>query len=176
MPTSHRDYVVRRLNAMPGVVCESPGGAFYVFPQCEVDDADGHEMGMPELSSLLLEAGVACLPGDGFGPLHGRGHLRLSYVASMDELAMGLDRMAACLEGLRRAMPATEACLDGLAMARATRAASPSAAACAPRPAKKARVRPHQGADAEAAAAAASASACADAGDGGGRCDSRGRW
>ena len=98
-----RDYMVQRLNAMPGVTCDTPGGAFYVFPRCVVravgsDGQIGPEMTMHELSSKLLLAGVACLQGDAFGPVHGSGYLRLSYVSDMQQLVMGLDRMEAYLK------------------------------------------------------------------------------
>jgi aspartate aminotransferase len=81
---ARREIVVDGLNALPGVTCEAPGGAFYAFPQ--VDQAD-------EIAPRLLdEAGVALLPGSDFGA-GGAGHLRLSFAASQDQLREGLARM-----------------------------------------------------------------------------------
>jgi len=90
-----RDYVVERLNAMPGVVCPSPAGAFYAFP-------DVSAVGIPceELATgILNEAGVAVLPGTDFGK-QGAGHIRISYVRSMDVLKEGLDRIETYIKSL----------------------------------------------------------------------------
>jgi aspartate/methionine/tyrosine aminotransferase len=85
-----RDRLVRGLNAIPGVHCELPQGAFYAFPNVKA-------LGIPsrELAHRLLEeAGVAVLPGDDFGR-NGEGYLRLSYATSIQEIDRALDRMAA---------------------------------------------------------------------------------
>ena len=62
-----RDFVVERLNTMPGITCEAPGGAFYVFPRCAVLAAGAmegdDEMSVGEIASELLDAGIVCLPG-----------------------------------------------------------------------------------------------------------------
>ena len=76
-----RDVIVAGLNAVPGVSCVQPSGAFYAFPNVR-------EVGMPaaELADLMLErAGVACLPGTAFG-CHGEGYLRFSYANSIDNI------------------------------------------------------------------------------------------
>ena len=73
---SRRDRLVTLLNAIPGVTCLTPGGAFYAFPNIK-------SFGLPaaELQRRLLdEAGVAVLAGTDFGP-GGEGYLRLSYAA-----------------------------------------------------------------------------------------------
>ena len=76
-----RDVIVERLNAIPGVRCKKPAGAFYVFP-----DITGTGWNERELaSSLLDEVGVAVLAGTSFGP-EGAGHIRLSYAASIANL------------------------------------------------------------------------------------------
>jgi len=76
-----RDVIVDRLNAIPGVSCKKPAGAFYVFP-----DITGTGWNERELaSSLLDEVGVAVLAGTSFGP-EGAGHIRLSYAASIANL------------------------------------------------------------------------------------------
>lgn len=87
-----RDYVVQRLNAMPGVTCPTPAGAFYAFP-----DTTGTGMSCEDLSTALLnEAGVAVLPGTDFGE-GGAGHIRISYVRNMEVLKEGMDRIEAYL-------------------------------------------------------------------------------
>jgi len=92
-----RDYVIGRLNAMPGVTCATPKGAFYAFPNVE-----GTGMGCRELSEILLNtAGVAVLPGTDFGD-KGEGHIRISYVRNMDILKEGLDRIEKCLVDLKK--------------------------------------------------------------------------
>ena len=94
--TKRRDYVIGRLNAMEGVTCPTPAGAFYAFPNVSA-------LGKPceEIASLLLkEGGVAVLPGTDFGEC-GQGHIRLSYVRDMATLKEGLDRMEKTLAGLR---------------------------------------------------------------------------
>jgi aspartate aminotransferase len=81
-----RDYICERLNAMPGVTCAKPQGAFYVFP-------DVSAVGLPcrELAQrLLFEGHTVCLPGTDFGAV-GEGHLRFSYVRNMETLVAGMD-------------------------------------------------------------------------------------
>ena len=83
-----RDLVVDGLNAIPGMRCALPQGAFYAFPNIE-----GTGFGERELSERLLsEAGVAVLPGTAFGQA-GKGFIRLAYTQSESELKLGLDRM-----------------------------------------------------------------------------------
>jgi aspartate/methionine/tyrosine aminotransferase len=83
-----RDIVVDGLNALPGVTCRKPRGAFYAFPNVA-------EAGIPadELATRLLdEAGVAVLSGGAFGKV-GKDNLRLSYANSQDNLHEALRRM-----------------------------------------------------------------------------------
>ncbi len=90
-----RDQVVAGLNALPGVSCRTPQGAFYAFPNVA-------EVPLPadELAARLLdEAGVAVLAGSAFGRA-GTDHLRLSYAASREQLAEAVDRMGAFLRSL----------------------------------------------------------------------------
>jgi aspartate aminotransferase len=91
---SRRDLVVAGLNAMPGVRCQVPQGAFYVFPNVEGTGLD--ERALAE--DLLEEAGVALLPGSAFGPA-GAGFLRLAYTQSEADLRLGLERMGNYLAG-----------------------------------------------------------------------------
>src|SRR4030088_1053730 len=83
-----RDLVVDGINAIPGMRCAKPQGAFYAFPNIE-----GTGFGERELADrLLTEAGVAVLPGTAFGAA-GKGFIRLAYTQSEDELKLGLDRI-----------------------------------------------------------------------------------
>jgi aspartate aminotransferase len=85
---ARRDVVVDGLNAIPGVHCHLPGGAFYVFP-----NITGTGIGEQELADGLLgEAGVATLPGTAFGPM-GKGFLRLSYGKDIPHLEEGIKRI-----------------------------------------------------------------------------------
>ena len=90
-----RDFVVRALNALPGVSCLPGAGTFYAF--AEVSRAMG-ALGCRddnEFAELLLnEAGVAVVPGSGFGAPH---HMRLSFACSMETLEKALGRIARLL-------------------------------------------------------------------------------
>jgi len=91
-----RDLVVAGLNALPGVTCRTPQGAFYAFP-------DVSRVPLPSRTladRLLEEAGVALLAGEGFGA-QGERHLRISYANSRAQLELGLDRMRDFLESER---------------------------------------------------------------------------
>jgi aspartate aminotransferase len=83
-----RNLVVDGLNAIPGMRCARPQGAFYAFPNIEGTGFDEHELA----GRLLTEAGVAVLPGTAFGH-GGKGFIRLAYTQSEDELKRGLDRI-----------------------------------------------------------------------------------
>jgi aspartate/methionine/tyrosine aminotransferase len=83
-----RNLIVDGLNAIPGMRCARPEGAFYAFPNIEGTGFDEHELA----DRLLSEAGVAVLPGTAFGRA-GKGFIRLAYTQSEDELKLGLDRI-----------------------------------------------------------------------------------
>jgi len=89
-----RNLLVDGLNALPGVSCRLPAGAFYALPISALGvEAD-------DLASLLLEdAGVAVVSGSAFG-LHGTEHLRLSYANSRGNLDRALKRIRRVLEEL----------------------------------------------------------------------------
>jgi aspartate aminotransferase len=92
---ARRDLVVAGLQALPGVTCAEPAGAFYVFPNVGEVPLDAEILA----DRLLEEAGVALLAGSAFGAA-GAGHLRLSYAASRERLAEGLSRMDDLLAAL----------------------------------------------------------------------------
>lgn len=90
-----RDYMVGRLNAMPGVKCNLPGGAFYVFPSIAGllgKKYQGEEIkNASALAAVMLEkAHVAIVPGVAFGD---DTCFRLSYATSMANIRDGLDRI-----------------------------------------------------------------------------------
>jgi aspartate aminotransferase len=88
-----RDLVVEGLNALPGVVCSAPAGAFYAFPHVARCYRPGE--GSTEFAERLLEeARVAVVPGAAFG---NDAHVRLSFACSREDLREGLRRMAAML-------------------------------------------------------------------------------
>jgi len=87
-----RDAIVDGLGEIPGFRCTRPRGAFYVFPNVE-----GTGLAAKELQVRLLEeAGVACLAGTAFGE-HGKGYLRFSYAASLDDIHEALRRIRTLL-------------------------------------------------------------------------------
>ena len=89
---ARRDLIVSGLNAIPGVECIVPQGAFYAFPRIS---GTGYPAGTLA-DRLLDEAGVACLAGTAFGQ-YGEGHLRFSYANSRENIARALERMGEIL-------------------------------------------------------------------------------
>jgi aspartate aminotransferase len=88
-----RDAVVEGLNALPGVSCVTPRGAFYAFP-----NVASTGLGAKQLADRLLdEAGVAVLAGTAFGE-YGEGYLRLSYANSLENIEEALAAMRTVLE------------------------------------------------------------------------------
>jgi aspartate/methionine/tyrosine aminotransferase len=93
---ARRDRIVAGLNAVPGVRCLTPGGAFYVWPNVtdacrRVGAANSEEL----RRRLLHEAGVAVLADQHFGThVEGDGeHLRFSYASSFEAIDEGLSRL-----------------------------------------------------------------------------------
>jgi aspartate/methionine/tyrosine aminotransferase len=97
---ARRDVLVRGLNAIPGIRCDAPAGAFLAFPDVTAV-LSRIDLTTEAFAEALLERhGVATLPGTAFGP-GGAGHLRLSFAASEAdlELALAALRRAAGAEG-----------------------------------------------------------------------------
>ena len=98
-----RDFVIGQLMGMPGITCDTPEGAFYVFPDVtqvlgkkapngQVMDSD------VTLCTYLLEQGlIALVPGAAFGL---DGHVRISYAASIETLEKAMTRMVQALSVL----------------------------------------------------------------------------
>ncbi|WP_306048243.1 pyridoxal phosphate-dependent aminotransferase [Oceaniradius stylonematis] len=91
---ARRRFVVERLNAMAGVTCATPKGAFYAFPDISATGWQAKQLA----SGLLEEAGVALIGGPDFGIL-GEGFVRVSYANSLANIEAALDRMEAFLSG-----------------------------------------------------------------------------
>ena len=85
---ARRRVIVDGLNALPGVRCVEPGGAFYAFPNIEGTGMDAKTL----QTRLLEEVGVAVVAGTSFGAL-GEGFIRFSYAASMAEIEDALGRI-----------------------------------------------------------------------------------
>lgn len=90
-----RDYMVERINSLPGVSCRKPSGAFYVM--MNIKDILGKELcgvminSSDDFAAALLEkAKVALVPGEGF---MAPGYLRWSYATSIENIKKGLDRL-----------------------------------------------------------------------------------
>lgn len=91
-----RDYAVQAINAIDGISCLCPKGAFYIFINCK-------QLGKTsaELSQYFLEqAKIALVPGDVFGP-GGEGYLRMSFAASYESIVEGCARLKTAVEQLR---------------------------------------------------------------------------
>jgi aspartate aminotransferase len=91
-----RDLIVNGLNAIPGVTCLRPKGAFYAFPNISATGLSSKEFA----DYLLSEHGVAAIAGTSFGKF-GEGYLRLSYANSEANLTRALERVAAAVEGAK---------------------------------------------------------------------------
>jgi aspartate aminotransferase len=90
-----RDFVVRALNSLPAVSCLPGAGTFYAFADVSRAIAALGCRDDVEFTELLLnEAGVAVVPGSGFGA---PGHMRLSFACSLHILEKALERMARVL-------------------------------------------------------------------------------
>lgn len=99
-----RRYMVERLNAIDGVDCTLPLGAFYAYPDVSAYYGTAAAWGRVDdsvaLCRYLLEKGhIACVPGAGFGTVP---HIRLSYATSMENIERAMDRLEGALAGLRR--------------------------------------------------------------------------
>jgi len=92
-----REYIVNRVRQIPGVTCQEPMGAFYIYPNF---GQAMKNLGIPstlELATqLLTKAHVALVPGEAFGT---DAHVRISYATSMHEIERGLQRIDDFVQG-----------------------------------------------------------------------------
>ena len=106
-----RDLIVSALNAIPGVKCRTPEGAFYAFPDCRglygITYKGKAISNDEDLAFFLLEkAHVAAVPGGAFGA---PGYLRFSYATSEDRIRQGIASMRAAVEAARQEGPSATA-------------------------------------------------------------------
>ncbi|MDD9730739.1 pyridoxal phosphate-dependent aminotransferase [Mameliella sp. AT18] len=93
---ARRDYVLDALNAIPGIDCPVPDGAFYVFPSCagvlghKTPEGTVLETDADFCGHVLASAGLAIVPGRAFGL---PGHFRLSYAYARSDLEEGCARL-----------------------------------------------------------------------------------
>ena len=90
---TRRKAVVERLNALPGVSCITPKGAFYAFPNIAATGWKAKKLA----SALVEEAGVATIGGPDFGIL-GEGYMRFSYANSLENIERAFERVAQFLQ------------------------------------------------------------------------------
>ena len=99
---SRRDLLVQRLNAMPGVFCPNPGGAFYVVARLPIDDGDRFCQWMLESFSFNGKT-VMMAPASGFynTPGLGKNEVRMAYVINNENIDAAMD----CLEEALKVYP-----------------------------------------------------------------------
>jgi aspartate/methionine/tyrosine aminotransferase len=92
---SRRDLLVNGLNAIPGITCHMPGGAFYAFPNISNLGLTSEEFA----NAMLEKADVALLPGSNFGS-QGEGFVRLVYASSFENITKALERLTVACKSL----------------------------------------------------------------------------
>ncbi|GJL55279.1 MAG: aminotransferase [Nitrospirales bacterium] len=100
--SAQRTLMVDRLNAIPGITCPMPRGAFYALPNVSALFGRRHAQGTITSPSdlahyLLTEAKVACVAGEPFGAPE---HIRLSYTPGLSVIEQGMDRLASAIQAL----------------------------------------------------------------------------
>ncbi len=91
-----RDYAVSAINAIDGLSCKTPGGAFYIFVNIKALGKTSAEMA----DYLLETAKIAAVPGSAFGP-QGEGYIRLSYACSYERIVEAMERLKAAVAQLK---------------------------------------------------------------------------
>ena len=86
----HRDYVIKRLNAMNNITCYNPQGAFYAFPKIENNKFSSDKDFVLE---LLKQKGVLTVHGSGFGTQYGSDHFRIVYLPNMEILESAMNKI-----------------------------------------------------------------------------------
>lgn len=90
-----RDYLVDRLNAIPGIRCNRPQGCYFVFPEIR-----GLGLSSIQLAEHVMREGrVAIAAGSQFGR-GGEGHMRISFCYSLEDITEGMDRFERALASL----------------------------------------------------------------------------
>jgi len=91
-----RNLTMQGLEAIPGMSCLPPRGAFYAFPEVSAHYREGCGDSISFAEYLLEEAGVAVVPGAAFGADN---HIRLSFACSRETLQEGLERIRRAVSG-----------------------------------------------------------------------------
>ena len=86
--TRRRDMTVDMMNAIDGISCVKPEGAFYAFPKLEIKNSDNHFV-----SELIKETGVVVVPGTGFGQVPETAHMRLVFLPPEEILEKAYNRI-----------------------------------------------------------------------------------
>jgi alanine-synthesizing transaminase len=86
-----RDFIVKRLNAIEGISCSTPRGAFYVFPKLELAPKWRDDKSF--VLDFLSRTGVISVYGSGFGIAYGSNHFRLVYLPSEEVLERAMDKL-----------------------------------------------------------------------------------
>ncbi|MDD3229466.1 MAG: pyridoxal phosphate-dependent aminotransferase [Oscillospiraceae bacterium] len=93
-----RNYAVEAINAIDGLSCKKPDGAFYIFVNIKKLGLSASEMA----NYLLEEAKIATVPGSAFGP-QGEGYIRISYACSYERIVEGIERLKQAIYKLKSA-------------------------------------------------------------------------
>lgn len=80
--TRRRDMTVEMLNAIDGISCVAPRGAFYAFPSVKLKDGDDNKF----VAGLIKATGVVVVPGTGFGQVPGTNHFRVVFLPNEEKL------------------------------------------------------------------------------------------
>jgi alanine-synthesizing transaminase len=92
-----RDITTRALNAIPGISCVKPGGAFYAFPRIDVGVHDAEFV-----QRVLRETGVVLVHGSGFGQRPGTGHFRVVFLPPESTLRRAFEHVGRVASALRQ--------------------------------------------------------------------------
>lgn len=88
--TRRRDITMEMLNAVDGISCVKPKGAFYAFPRLEIENSDEDFV-----SELIRETGVVVVPGSGFGQRPGTRHFRVVFLPPEETLRKAYEKIGA---------------------------------------------------------------------------------
>lgn len=91
-----RDISIEMLNAIDGISCVTPGGAFYAFPKLEIEGSDD-----AFVRELINETGVVVVPGSGFGQVPGSRHFRIVFLPPEEVLMRAYDHIAKFIKSYR---------------------------------------------------------------------------
>jgi len=87
--TRRRNMTVEMLNAVDGISCVAPKGAFYAFPKLHINNSDNHF-----IAELIKATGVVVVPGTGFGQVPGTQHFRAVFLPPEDILEKAYNNIA----------------------------------------------------------------------------------